>query len=96
MLQVSNIHIPQVRTLSNSELAARAAAIAALQALAGGPKRGRSLPPEVLALCDPDEGSSSEDTSDSAYAAMHAPLEEEEQIRLNGVPGEMRGLTGAG
>jgi hypothetical protein len=41
----------------------------------------------VLDALAAEEGSSSEDTSDEAYVAMHKPLEEDEHIRLNGPTG---------
>lgn len=41
----------------------------------------------VLETSAADEGSSSEDTSDEAYARMHKPLEEDEHIRLCGPTG---------
>jgi hypothetical protein len=42
----------------------------------------------VLDALAAEEGSSSEDTSDEAYRAMHKPLEEDEHIRLNGPTGK--------
>lgn len=41
----------------------------------------------MLEAAAADEGSSSEDTSDEAYAIMHKPLEEDEHIRLCGPTG---------
>jgi hypothetical protein len=91
--QVTEINTPQVRLIPPAELELRAAAGAAYLAAAAeaGDAQRRAdivarLKPEHAA-CLGGDGSSSEDTSDEAYAVRHLAGEEEERTRFLGAAG---------
>ncbi|WIA39927.1 hypothetical protein OEZ86_013361 [Tetradesmus obliquus] len=90
---VTSIHIPSVREIPPEEWAAVQAAATSWRAAvkAHGQRQGLAKPPpevrRVLAELAERNGSSDEDSSDEAYAKLHAPLEEDEHIRLNGPAG---------
>mmetsp|Transcript_2334 Transcript_2334/g.5224 ORF Transcript_2334/g.5224 Transcript_2334/m.5224 type:complete len:995 (+) Transcript_2334:165-3149(+) len=88
--QASAIYIPPVRELPDMELTARKVAMTAWSEdyQAYGDSALQLPPPEVEAVLDGDEGSSSEDTSDEAYVARHALMEEEEHTRYQAVVAE--------
>ncbi|KAF8062903.1 Scube1 [Scenedesmus sp. PABB004] len=89
----TSIHIPSVREIPREEWDARRSAATAWRRIVAqhGPRNGMARPPpevrRVLEAAAAAEGSSSEDTSDEAYAALHKPLEEDEHLRLCGPTG---------
>ena len=84
-LQVSNINTPAVRELSAEEMTARKAGIEAYKAKLGGSRGKSKLAPQQQEEPVPQPGdshSSSEDTSDAAYASLHMQFEAEEHIKF--------------
>ncbi len=90
-VQVAEINVPQVRTIDDAEIRQRDAAIAAFRAQ--WKSDGQLQLPEGIAEVlrgGAEEGCSSEDTSDEAYAARHRPKEDEERQRFLGISGDGR------
>lgn len=86
---MAEISVPQVRTLNEAEMKQREAAMAAFRF--HWKSDGHVQMPDGMGEMmkgAADEGSSSEDTSDEAYAARHKPKEDEERQRFLGIPGE--------
>ncbi|BDA41501.1 probable Bromodomain-containing protein 9 at N-terminal half [Coccomyxa sp. Obi] len=87
-VQVAEINTPEVRLLPEGELMQREATVAAFRCHLKSQGQVQ-MPDELQEVLrgQPGEGSSSEDTSDEAYATRHRPFEDEERQRFLGVSG---------
>ena len=90
-VQVAEINTPEVRLLPDGEIMQREATVAAFRCHLKSQGQVQ-MPDELHEVLrgQPGEGSSSEDTSDEAYATRHRPFEDEERQRFLGVSGGER------